>query len=164
MANVNLSREIRKWAMLCHLSALAWILLGFLVSGLIIILYNIPLYLPIYIPGANILLPLALWNRKKLQHPFIDEHGKESLNYQISTLMYIVIVTILLTFLFLMTCGFYIKTGPNRQESSIPLLLLQIYGLTVIMMIFNFANVIVAAIAAFRGKLKKYPDTIKYFK
>jgi uncharacterized protein len=162
--NGNLNPEVRKWAMLCHLSSLAWIPIGFLVTWLIIFAYHIPLYLPIYIPGANILLPLMLWRIKKLQHPFIEQHGKESLNYQISTLMYIGIVTIIFTFLFFMTCGTSTKVNASTQVSNTPLLLYEIHALITMMMLFNFCNVIVASIRAFKGNFKNYPDTIKYFK
>ena len=58
-----LSKEVRKWAMLCHLSALVGLIgngIGFLVA------------------------PLAVWLIKKEDDPFIDEQGKEAVNFQIT--------------------------------------------------------------------------------
>jgi uncharacterized Tic20 family protein len=57
------SKDARKWAMFCHLSALVGILgngLGFLVG------------------------PLVVWLLKKEDDPFIDEQGKEAVNFQIT--------------------------------------------------------------------------------
>jgi uncharacterized Tic20 family protein len=57
------SKDARKWAMFCHLSALVGILgngLGFLVG------------------------PLGVWLLKKEDDPFINEQGKEAVNFQIT--------------------------------------------------------------------------------
>lgn len=59
------SQDARTWAMLCHLSAL---------SGLI--------------TGIGFLLgPLVVWLIKKDEDPFIDEQGKEAVNFQITMLL-----------------------------------------------------------------------------
>jgi uncharacterized protein len=55
-------RDTRKWAMLCHIAGLA----GFI------------------IPFAGLVAPLVIWLLKKEEHPFIDEQGKEAVNFQIS--------------------------------------------------------------------------------
>ena len=61
--------EARTFGMLCHIGALA----GYI------------------IPFGNIVGPLVFWLLKKDQHPFVDQEGKESLNFQITvTLAYIV--------------------------------------------------------------------------
>jgi uncharacterized Tic20 family protein len=36
---------------------------------------------------ANLLAPLVIWLMKKDAMPFVDEHGKESLNFQITMLI-----------------------------------------------------------------------------
>ena len=56
------SQQERMWGMLCHLSALA----GFL------------------IPLGSILGPLIVWLIKKDEFAFVDDQGKESLNFQIT--------------------------------------------------------------------------------
>ncbi|REK19066.1 MAG: DUF4870 domain-containing protein [Planctomycetota bacterium] len=66
-----LSADVRNWAMLCHLSAL---------------LAFIP-------PFVGVILgPLLLWLIKGKEHPYIDEHGKESLNFQISIIIYSILL------------------------------------------------------------------------
>lgn len=57
------NREARQWAMLCHYSAFFWVL--------------IPMV-------GNVLGPLVIWQWKKEDSPFIDQQGRESLNFQIN--------------------------------------------------------------------------------
>ncbi|MEW6113824.1 MAG: DUF4870 domain-containing protein, partial [Thermodesulfobacteriota bacterium] len=61
------SKQATNWGMLCHLSALL---------GLVLISFG------------HILGPLVVWLFKKNDDPFIDEQGKESLNFQISMTIY----------------------------------------------------------------------------
>jgi uncharacterized Tic20 family protein len=57
------SRPARSWAMVCHLSAFAGLLLPTL--------------------GA-VLGPLVVWLLKRDEHPFIREQGAEAVNFQIT--------------------------------------------------------------------------------
>jgi len=58
----QVSKDEQNWAMGCHLAAL---------SGFII-------------PFGNIVGPLIVWLLKRAEMPQVDEHGKESLNFQIT--------------------------------------------------------------------------------
>ena len=62
------------WATFCHVGALS-------------------LYLGI--PFGNIIVPLVLWLLKKNEFPFVDEQGKEALNFQISMTIYSIIAGLL---------------------------------------------------------------------
>lgn len=55
--------EARKWAMLCHFAAFFWLL--------------VPMV-------GNVIAVLVVWQLKKDSDPFIDEQGKEALNFQIT--------------------------------------------------------------------------------
>ena len=57
------SSQVRRWAMLCHYSAFCW--------------FVVPMI-------GNVLGPLIIWQLKKDMDPFIDEQGKEALNFQIT--------------------------------------------------------------------------------
>lgn len=60
-------KDVRTWSMLCHLSALAGLL----------------------IPSVGTVVgPLVVWLVKRNDHPTIDANGKESLNFQISMFIY----------------------------------------------------------------------------
>jgi uncharacterized protein len=107
--------DVRTWCVLAHATALA----GF------------------FVPWAgHIVGPLVVWLAKRADSPEIDAHGKESINFQLSMLIYNVIAGILC----LVLVGFFI------------LLLLHIL---------NVVFVIVASIQASEGKLYRYPLTIR---
>ena len=57
------TRDTRKWAMLCHLTALV----GLIGNGI-----------------GFLLGPLVVWLLKREDDPFVDEQGKEAVNFQIT--------------------------------------------------------------------------------
>lgn len=69
--------EIRKWAVITHLSTLT-VFLG--------------------IPFANLIAPLIIWILKKDTHPYIKEQGQDCLNFQISVTIYGIVAGILCLF------------------------------------------------------------------
>ena len=93
-----------------------------------------------FVPYAfHILGPLIIWLAKRNDSPEIDAHGKESLNFQLSMLIYNIVAGLLC----LVLIGF------------------------VLLMILHFLNlvlVIVASIQASEGKLYRYPLTIRLIK
>lgn len=106
----------RTWGMACHLAGL----LG--LTG---------------IPFGNIIGPLIVWLIKKDQMPFVDQEGKEALNFQISIFIY-VSVSGLLTFLLI----------------GIPLL--------VIVGIFYLVMTIYASVKSKSGQHYRYPFTLRF--
>ena len=110
------SNEERNWAVFCHLGGFAFYLLGFALG--------------------HILVPLALWLMKREGSAFIDENGREALNFQISVTLY-AIVTGALCFVLV---GFVL----------IPVL-----------MGFHIVLMIVASVRASQGESYRYPLTIR---
>ena len=106
------------WGMLAHLASLA----GF-----------------VGIPFGNVLGPLVVWLTKREQDDFIDYHGKEALNFQISLTIYMIISGILVV----------IVIG-----------LLLLIGVAIVGMIL----VIIAAVKANNGEFYEYPLTIRFIK
>jgi uncharacterized Tic20 family protein len=74
--NEGLSKDARMWAMFCHLGGLA---------GLI----------PMTPVFGSVIAPLIIWQIKKDEFEFVDEHGKEALNFQISILIYALVAGLL---------------------------------------------------------------------
>ena len=70
----GISADERQWAMFAHLSAL----IGFI------------------IPFGNLLGPLVIWLMKKETMPFVDQQGKEALNFQITVTIAMMISAILI--------------------------------------------------------------------
>ena len=111
------SKDERTWAMLCHFSAFA---------GLIF-------------PFGNFLAPLIIWLIKKEELPFVEDQGKEVLNFQISMTIYLLISGMLCIILI-----------------GIPIII----GLV----IFCFIITIIAAISANDGKSYRYPINLRLIK
>ena len=88
---------------------------------------------------GHILGPLVVWLIKRGDSPEIDAHGKESLNFQISMLIYDAIAAILCIFLI-----------------GIPILIAS--------WVLNTVLVIIASVKASEGKFYQYPFTIRLIK
>jgi uncharacterized Tic20 family protein len=104
--------------MICHIIALS----GLLANGI-----------------GFLLGPLIVWLIKKEDHPFIDEQGKEAVNFQITMFIVAAICAILIL-------------------AVIGIFLLPIVGL--LMVIFP----IIAAVRANDGIAYRYPLTIRFIK
>lgn len=115
---IVLTNEEKTFGMLCHLLAFA---------GLV------------GVPFGNILGPLVMWLVKKNESSFVDQCGKESLNFQISLIIY-AIVSYILVFILI----------------GIPLLFA--------IVIMYIVCVIKASIKANNGEAYSYPMTIRFIK
>ena len=100
------STNVRTWNILCHASALLGVFLHF--------------------PG-HLLGPLIVWLAKRDDSPEIDAHGKESVNFQISMLIYngiaVVFCLVLVGFAFLavlwvLNAVFVIVASSTRATES----------------------------------------------
>jgi uncharacterized Tic20 family protein len=111
------TKDERTWSMLCHISTFC---------GLII-------------PFGNILVPLIIWLIKKEELPFVEDQGKEVLNFQISMIIYLICSA----FLCIILIGIPILIG---------------------LFIFDFIITIIAAISANDGKSYRYPINLRLIK
>lgn len=114
----NTNNQSSQWGMICHLAALA----GF-----------------VGIPFGNLLGPLIVWLIKKEEYPFVDEQGKESLNFQISMTIY--------AFVALLLC-----------------LVLIGFILLIALVVVDVLFIIIASIKTSKGESYSYPATIKFIK
>ena len=112
------STTVRTWTVLAHAIAL----IGF--------------FVPI---AGHIVGPLVIWLAKRDESPEIDAHGKESVNFQISMLIYNAIAGLLCIVLI-----------------GIPIL--------IILHILNPIFVVIASIQASDGKVFRYPLSIRLIK
>ncbi len=108
-------KDERMWGMFCHLSAL---------SGFII-------------PFGNIIGPLIIYSMKKDEYAFVADQGKESLNFQISVMIYMIVSGILVLV-------------------AIGILMLFAVGL------FSLILTVVAAVRANDGEYYRYPLCIRF--
>lgn len=97
------------------------------------------------VPFGNIIGPLVLWLVKR-EDPFVDAHGKESMNFQISLTIYM--FAILLLAIALPGMGVFV------------LMIFVMMGLV----IFEIIEVVLASLAASRGAAFRYPLTIRFIR
>jgi hypothetical protein len=114
----EIDKDARMWAMICHLAGLAGIILP---------------------ASGNIVAPLIIWQIKKDNNPFIDEQGKEAVNFQISMSIYF-IASVILTFICV----------------GVPLIIATI--------IVFFVFLLIAAVKANNGYHYRYPLTMRFIK
>ena len=115
-ADAETTSDARRWAMLCHLLALS----GLLGNGI-----------------GFLLGPLVAWLVKREDHPFIDDQGKEAVNFQITMFLALIV--------------------------SVPFLLIVVGILMMIVIgILMVVFPIVGAIQASDGKAYRYPLTIRF--
>ncbi|WP_340156185.1 DUF4870 domain-containing protein [uncultured Winogradskyella sp.] len=126
------------------------------------------------IPFGNFIGPIVLWAANKDKSEFINQHGKQAINFQISVLLYAIIIgTISVPF-------FIFKVFRNMDVIDFngfnsfhinlnqPSPLLYIGGglgaLAVIAFIIELALIVKASLSARDGHAYKYPFTINFLK
>jgi uncharacterized Tic20 family protein len=104
------------WGMLCHLAGLLYFTA---------------------VPFANVIGPLVLWLLKKDEMPWVDQNGREALNFQISIAIYTIVSAVLI---------------------------LAIVGIVLLpaVMLFNLVACIIGALKANSGDAYRYPLCIRF--
>lgn len=127
-----------------------------------------------FIPFGNFLGPIILWITNKEKSEFIDAHGKQAINFQISILLYAMILGALTIpfFIFGLLGHMDFWNFSNFDNFHIgfhkasPLLFIAGgFGfLAVIGFILELIFIVIASLKARDGELYKYPLTINFLK
>lgn len=130
-----------------------------------------------FFPFGNFILPIILWTLNKDKSEFVDAHGKQAINFQLSLLIYGIGISIIAVpiFLFMFMDSFSTEhiinhshifiDSPNWADSSemiIFIVLACIIALAIFVL--NIVLVITAASNANQGEPYKYPLTINFLK
>ncbi|MCL4686842.1 DUF4870 domain-containing protein [Myxococcota bacterium] len=105
----------RNWAVFCHLGGFA----GLLVPGI-----------------GQILGPLILWLARRDQSAYVDHHGREAVNFQISMTLYALVAAALI----------WVLIG---------------FVLIFVVLAMQFVLMVLASVAASHGELYRYPVTLR---
>lgn len=130
------TRSERTSAMLCHLAA----------------------FIAYYGPFGGIIATGALWLAKRDDSAFVENQGKEALNFQLSVILYYFLIWVInLAIIYFRPCG-------NRI--MVPFLHVPLLGLPLFALLFIFAivSVIVAALHANKGEKYHYKGIIRFIK
>ncbi|MDQ3118708.1 MAG: DUF4870 domain-containing protein [Verrucomicrobiota bacterium] len=115
----------RLWTVLCHASSF----LGFVI--------------PV---AGHFAGPLLIWLLKRNESPEVDEHGKESLNFQISMFIYLAALGVVAFILMFVLIGFLL------------------FPVIAILYVAGIVLVIIASLKAGEGQFYRYPLTIRLIK
>lgn len=122
------------------------------------------------IPFGSIIVPLIIWQTSKNDSDFIDHHGKEAMNFNISFLLYNIIAVLVLLSSVLGTIFNGIQLDQYETNENLAELLFSAGGfITAIIVlstmgIIKLILIIVAAVKANNGNLYRYPLTIRFIK
>ena len=117
-----------------------------------------------FVPMGGLILPLVMWLTNRDQSPVINEHGKHVMNWLISEFIYMIILTVIGIFLFLvMFIGLMILTEGRAAPAMIPLMFLA-YIPYLCLALLGLIFPIVGAVKASKGVCWKYPLTIRFIK
>ncbi|MDX6746861.1 DUF4870 domain-containing protein [Polaribacter sp. PL03] len=120
-------------------------------------------------PFGHIITPLIAWQTLKERSPFLDEQGKEAVNFNLSYTLYSFILTVaFIPFAF----GTFFRNIDNFDNFHINfdfntnsfLGFIGFGTVTGIIYLVGIALVIIASIKAKEGENYKYPFTIKFIK
>ena len=110
------SNTERNWAVFCHLGGFGLYLLPF--------------------AFGHVLVPLVIWLMKRNESPYIDHHGREALNFQISVTIYGIVAGVLA----------FVLVG---------------FVLLAALVVFQFVLMVIASVRASQGELYLYPFTLR---
>ena len=127
-----------------------------------------------FFPLGNFIAPVILWITNKDKSEFIDQHGKEAINFQLSILLYTIVLGLITVpfFIFNVFNGLdFIQINPfdsiqiNLDKPS-PLLYLggALGGLAILGFIIELALIIRASLKAKDGEIFHYPLNIHFIK
>lgn len=136
-----------------------------------------------FIPFGNFIIPLVLWTANKKESEFVDDNGKQALNFQISLLLYSILIGMVslpfvlagilpnifdvdhLSFSTIQgfnSANFHFDSDDFFGPWMIPVAIL---GLTQsALFIINVVYTILATIRTNEGQPFQYPITIKFIK
>ena len=130
-----------------------------------------------FIPFGNFIFPIIFWTSKKDKSEFVDHHGKQVLNFQLSLLVYSLVLIVIAVPIFIVTVlkNIPFDTLTNHHEMAfsdfnfgdniglitVGLTAVLIFGL---LKVAEFFLIIYASIKASNGEKYKYPLTIPFIK
>ena len=145
---MQLRPEEKTAAMWCHLASLS-ALIG--------------------IPMGHVVGPLVVWQMQKNNSAFVNEHGKESLNFQLSFLLYTFAAFIALMLFVFVFIGAGVASSANASRppgALLPLIfgggLIGPFLLILFVPLIDLVLTVIAAMKASAGEHYHYPFTIRF--
>lgn len=133
-------------------------------------------FLKYFFPFANFIAPLLIWTFNK-EKAFVDEHGKQAINFQLSVLIYTLLIGLICLPFFIIFATDFISLLETIDQSAGDFSInniqnlsgyILLFGLAILLLIglfiFELYAVINASIHASRGEMYQYPLCIPFIK
>jgi uncharacterized protein len=129
-----------------------------------------------FIPFGNYILPIIIWSTKKNESEFVDQNGKNVLNFQLSIFLYTLILALIAIPIFIFNIAKNVNlndiinnhaTFENMNFENITgliIIIISAIALFSVMKIAEFILIIYAAIKSSNGEEYQYPLTIPFLK
>jgi hypothetical protein len=136
-------------------------------------LIHLSTFTQFFFPLGNFIFPLIFWTAKK-NDPFVNEHGKQALNFQISLFLYAIFLlmlgvagAILIGLNINFEDSFYFNDhhqwiGNPVEAGPVTIYIMVMAFLLISLFVLNIYGVVSATIKAGEGKYFKYPLAINF--
>ena len=121
-------------------------------------------------PFVTIIMPLIFWQSLRKDDDFVDQHGKEAVNFNLSFLLYNFILTLITLGGFGAILYNSIKLEQFESDANVLHILFSTGGFVFLISLFLILGLIkvilmiIAAIKSSQGELYRYPLTIRFIK
>jgi uncharacterized Tic20 family protein len=129
------------------------------------------------IPFGNYIFPILIWSTNKDKSEFVDYHGKQALNFQLSILLYSLVLGMIAIPIFIITVfsniplnavmnnhDFVMNHFSLENITGIVIVALIAILIFVALKVAEFFLIIYASVKASNGEEYKYPLTIPFIK
>lgn len=139
-------------------------------------LIHISTFSKFFFPFGNFIVPLIVWGTNK-EKPFVNEHGRQAVNFQLSILLYAIIIGLICLPFFIGFASNFVSLVEviDRHSHQISFNEIQnlsgyltLFFVAVVFLlglfVFELYAVITATVHASRGELYRYPLSISFIK
>lgn len=130
-----------------------------------------------FIPFGNYIFPIIIWGASKKDSDYVDHHGRQAINFQLSLLLYSLILSFIAIPIFIFTIfkNIPVNTIINDDDFIIHNFSLEhvtgivVVAITAVILFFTlkvteFFLIIYATVKTANGERYKYPLTINFIK
>ncbi|AXG72776.1 DUF4870 domain-containing protein [Flavobacterium arcticum] len=129
-----------------------------------------------FIPFGNLIFPTLLWSLEKKESEFIDESGKQAINFQLSLLLYFMLLLIISipAIVYSVLDGVSLTLGSEKdwvieqftagKITSIVAIAVVTVLLFAALKVMEFFLIVYAAVKNSNGEVYNFPLTIKFIK
>jgi len=139
-------------------------------------LLQLSAYTQYFFPLGNFIFPVLIWSAKKQESEFVNYNGKQAINFQLSLLVYTLILMVIavplfmyaffkdLNFTVVSECHWMIEQFTTGKITGLVLIGIITAFIFFIMKVAEFFLILYAAVKNSNGQHSSYPLTIKFIK